>query len=127
MTTASSPCEPSRCGLEHTGIPLSQWLAPPARRRVAAAPRPAEDGPLKGERIAILGQPRDGPLARRIAANGGRVVSAVGNTSTILAISGEEPFGYVRYDAQFRKAVEMQRLGGSIQILSERQMQERLA
>ena len=68
-----------------------------------------------------------GPLARRVAAAGGRVVSAVGNTSTILAVIGEEPFGYVRYDAQFRKALKMQRSGSPIQILSERQMQECLA
>lgn len=113
--------------IEHTGIPLAQWLAPAPRGRAAPAPRPAKDGPLKGERVAILGQQRDGPLARRIAAAGGRVVSAVGSTSTILAVIGEEPFGYVRYDAQFRKAVEMKRSGSPIRILSERQMHERLA
>lgn len=46
--------------IEHTGIPLSQWLAPTPRGRAAPAPQPAEDGPLKGERVAILGQPRRG-------------------------------------------------------------------
>lgn len=113
--------------IEHTGIPLTQWLTPAPRGRAAPAPQPADDGPLKGERVAILGQPRDGPLARRVAAAGGRVVSAVGSTSTILAVLGEEASGYIRYDAQFRKALEMQRSGSPIQILSERQMHERLA
>jgi DNA polymerase-3 subunit epsilon len=113
--------------IEHSGITLAQWLAPTPRQRVGPAPTPAAEGPLRGERIAILGQPRSGPLAHCIAASGGRVVSAVGSTTTILVVIGDEPFGYARDDAQFRKAVAMQRSGGSIQILSERQMAERLA
>lgn len=108
--------------IEHTGIPLAEWLAPPLRQRAAPAPPPAPAGPLKGERVAILGQPRNGPLAQRIAAAGGRVVSGVGSTTTILAVIGDEPFGYIRYDAQFRKAEEMRRAGGAIRILSERRI-----
>ena len=57
-----------------------------------------------------------------VAGAGGRVVSAVGTTTTILAVIGEEPFGYVRYDAQFRRALELQRAGGPIRILSRRQL-----
>ena len=112
--------------IEHTGIPLEAWMAPPTRRGAGPSPRPAADGPLRGERVAILGQARDGPLARQVAASGDRVVSSVG-TTTILAVIGEEPFGYVRYDAQFRRAVEMQRSGGAIQIMAERQLAGRLA
>lgn len=113
--------------IEHTGIPLTGWLAPPARQRAAPAPLPAADGPLKGHRVAILGQPRNGPLAHRLAGGGGRIVASVGSTTTILAVIGEEPFGYVRYDAQFRHALELQRLGRAIRIMSEREVLELLA
>jgi DNA polymerase-3 subunit epsilon len=113
--------------IEHSGITLAEWVAPATRQQVGPAPTPAAEGPLKGERVAILGQPRNGPLAHRIAASGGRVVAAVGSTTTILAVIGDEPFGYVRYDAQFRKAVAMQRAGGPIQILSDQRLAERLA
>ncbi len=110
--------------IEHTGIPLAGWLAVATGRRAGPLPPPAAGGPLNGERVAILGQPRDGLLARRVAANGGRVVSAVGRTTTILAVIGEEPFGYVRYDAQFRRALELQRLEAGIRILSEHRLTE---
>ncbi len=39
-------------------------------------------------------------------------------TTTVLAVCAEEPFGYVRYDAQFRKAQELQDQGSGIEILS---------
>lgn len=113
--------------IEHTGTPLAEWLMPTKARSVGAAPAPAPSGPLKGERVAILGQPRNGPLAHRIAASGGRVVSGVGSTTTILAVVGDEPFGYVRYDAQFRKAEEIQRSGGTIRIVCEREIIGELA
>ncbi len=112
--------------IEHTGMPLAQWLAPTARPRIGAAPPPAPAGPLKGERVAILGQSRDGPLACRIAASGGRVVAAVGSTTTILVVIGDEPFGYVRYDAQYRRAEEMRRAGGAIRIVSARRIMDEL-
>ena len=113
--------------IEHTGRSLAEWLVPPTRQRACPAPPPAASGPLAGERVAVLGQPRNGPLAHRIAASGGRVVSAVGSTTTILAVIGDEPFGYVRYDAQFRKAEQLQQSGGVIRIMSERQLIDELA
>jgi DNA polymerase-3 subunit epsilon len=113
--------------IDHTGIPLAGWLAPTVRQRTAPAPPPAADGPLKGHRVAILGQPRNGPLALRLAGGGARIVAGVGSTTTILAVIGEEPFGYVRYDAQFRRASELQRSGGTIRIMSEREILELLA
>jgi DNA polymerase-3 subunit epsilon len=103
---------------EATGIPLQGWLAAPKRTSAPPAPKPAPDGPLAGQRIAILGEPRHGELAQRIAAHGGRIVAAVGKTTTVLAVCAEEPFGYVRYDAQFRKARELQDQGSRIEILS---------
>lgn len=104
--------------IEHTGLSLADWLRPSVRGKVGPAPKPAADGPLHGERVAILGEARDGPIAQQIAARGGRVVSAVGTTTTILAIAGVEPYGYgIRYDATFRRAEALQRSGGAIRIL----------
>jgi len=103
---------------EATGIPLEGWLTAPRRTLAPPAPKPAPDGPLAGQRIFILGEPRHGELAHRIAAQGGRVVAAVGKTTTMLAVCAEEPFGYVRYDAQFRRARELQDQGSGIEILS---------
>lgn len=107
--------------IDHTGIALDEWLAPP--RKPGPAPKPAPDGPLKGERIAILGEPRDGPLAARIAALGGRIVSAVGNTTTMLVIAGRAPFGYsIRNSGAYRRAEQYRRLGGTIRIVSEHEL-----
>ncbi|MEG3165986.1 exonuclease domain-containing protein [Sphingomonas sp. PB2P19] len=106
--------------IEHTGIPLAGWLLPTPKQRVRPAPKPAATGPLKGERIAILGEPRDGRLAQALAALGGRVVSSVGLTTTMLAIAGTEPYPVdIRYNAQFLKAHGLQRGGHAIRILPE--------
>jgi DNA polymerase III subunit epsilon len=106
--------------IDHTGIPLEGWLAPPTRQRAAPAPRAAPEGPLKGERVFILGESRDGPLAQRVAALAGRVVSSVGPTTTIVAVIGPEPFGYdVKYNMQFRKAQEFARTGQQLRILAQ--------
>ena len=70
---------------------LADWLAPP--RQPGPAPKPATGGPLSGERIAILGEPRDGPLAHEIAALGGTIHSSVGITTTMLVVAADEQFG----------------------------------
>jgi DNA polymerase-3 subunit epsilon len=111
--------------IEHTGLTLADWLAPTVRRKAGPPPKPAGDGPLRGQRVAILGEPRDGLLAHKIAALGGRVVSSVGTTTTILVVVGEEPFGYgVRYDAEYRRAEELRRDGRPIRILAEADLLE---
>ena len=108
---------------EHTGIPLAGWLAPPPPHRTGPAPRPAPDGPLKGERVLVLGQPRNGALAQAIAAQGGRIVSSIGVTTTIVAIAGAEPFGYdIRYTAHFLKAQKYRQSGQAIRLVSEAEL-----
>ena len=77
--------------IEHTGLSLAEWMAPP--RQPGPAPKPASDGPLGGERVAILGEPRDGALAHAIAARGGTIHSSVGLTTTMLVVAADEPFG----------------------------------
>lgn len=103
--------------IEETGIPLEGWLGP-ARGKQPPAPKAAPAGPLVGQRIAILGEPRNGALAHRIAALGGRVMAAVGKTAAMLVVIADEPFGYVRYDAQFRLARDLQQRGSGIEIVS---------
>lgn len=106
--------------IDHTGIPLEGWLTGPTTRRAAPAPRAAPEGPLKGERVFILGEPRDGPLAQRFAALAARVVSSVGPSTTMVAIVGPEPYGYdIRYNAQFRKARDLKAAGQSMRMLSQ--------
>jgi hypothetical protein len=76
--------------IEHTGIDLAGWMATP---RQSAAPTPAASGPLKGERVAILGEARDGRLAHLIAQAGGQVVSSVGLKTTMLIVASFPDFG----------------------------------
>lgn len=113
--------------IEHTGIELAGWLAP-AVTRGRAAPKAAAVGPLKGERIAILGAPRDGELARYLAAAGARVVASVGATTTKLVISNDQPFGrHVAAHSDHRRAEEMRRSGAGIEILPEDDLRLRLS
>lgn len=113
--------------IEHTGIDLAGWLAP-SRPASARAPKAAATGPLKGERVAILGAPRDGPLAHRLAAAGARVVASVGTTTTTLVIGNDQPFGrYVTAHADYRRAEALRREGRAIAILPEDEVSARLA
>lgn len=113
--------------IEHTGIGLAGWLAPPDRRG-GSAPKPASAGPLKGERIAVLGGSRDGPLARRLAAAAGRVMSSVGPTTTILVIGLDQPFGrYPQLAPAYRRAEQLRRNGARITIMTEADIDARIA
>lgn len=112
--------------IDHTGIDLAGWLSPTSKRR-APAPKAAATGPLKGERIAILGEARDGRLARRLAAAGARIMSSVGTTTTIVAISDAHPFGrFVTAHADHRRADELRRGGARIEIVDEAELSDRL-
>lgn len=105
--------------IEHTGIGLAGWLLP-AHTRGRQSPKSAAVGPLKGERIAILGAARDGMLANRLAAAGARIVASVGLTTTKLVISNEQPFGrYVSAHADYKRADTLRRDGKAIEIVSE--------
>jgi DNA polymerase-3 subunit epsilon len=113
--------------IEHTGIDLAGWLAP-YRTRGGAVPKAASAGPLKGERVAILGAPRDGALAQSLAAAGARIVASVGVTTTKLVIGNDQPFGrYVTAHADHKRADALRRDGYAIEIVSEDEMVLRLA
>ena len=55
------------------------------------------------------------------------MVSSVGKTTTMLAVVAEEPFGYIRYDVQFRRARELKDLGGTLESISAAALTERYA
>lgn len=113
--------------IEHTGIDLNGWLNP-ATYRTAAAPKPAPDGPLNGERIAILGATRTGALGQWLAAMGARVAASIGTSSTMLVISNEQPYGrFFHASPAHRRAQELQRAGSPIEIVSEDVLRARVA
>ena len=99
--------------IDHTGLSLADWLAPP--RKAAPAPRAARSGPLAGERIVIVGEPRDGALAHRLAALGGRIMTAMGSTTTMLVVATAADPRTLAIDPQWQKA----RAGGAARIVAE--------
>lgn len=111
--------------MDHTGIDLAGWLQPV--KQSVASPKPAPDGPLKGQRIAILGAPRHGSLAASLAAAGGRVVASVGNSTTLLVISNDQPYGrFVHASPAYKRAEELRSTGRSIEIVGEDEMRRRV-
>ncbi len=112
--------------IEYTGIELSGWMKPVGQS--IAAPKPAPDGPLKGQRIAILGAARHGPLAAWLAAAGGRVMASVGNSTTLLVVSNDQPYGrFVHASPAYKRAEELRSTGRSIEIVEEDEMRRRVA
>jgi DNA polymerase-3 subunit epsilon len=111
---------------EQTGIDLTGWLNPP-RAVKPPPPQPAADGPLKGERVAVIGAARGGDLAERLAQAGARLVSSVGQTTTMLVVGRDQPFGkFVHLSPPYRRAEELREAGRSIAILTEDEVRERI-
>lgn len=112
--------------MAHTGHDLAALLSPAPKR--GSAPKAAGDGPLKGQRIALIGATRDGPLAHRLAALGARIVAGVGTTTTMLVIGNAQTFGrFVHAHADYRRAEELNRAGAAIEIVEEDGLLARLA
>ena len=112
--------------IEHTGIDLAGWLTP-ASPRGGAAPKAAVAGPLKGQRVAILGAPRNGPLGMWLAGLGARVVASVGTTATMLVISADQPYGrFAHASAPYRQAEALRDGGAALEIVTEQDLRVRL-
>jgi DNA polymerase-3 subunit epsilon len=109
--------------MDHTGIDLDGWMAGPwraaPRRPRGQAPHPAAAGPLAGQRVTILGQARDGPLAQAIAAAGGRVTGSVGAKTSLLVVAAARPFGWeLERSRTYRRAESAIAMGQGLRIVS---------
>jgi DNA polymerase-3 subunit epsilon len=109
--------------MDHTGIDLDGWMAGPwrntPRRPRGKAPAPAAAGPLAGQRVTVLGQPRDGPLAQAIAAAGGRVSGSVGAKTNLLVVAASRPFGWeLERSRTYRRAESAIAMGQPLRIVS---------
>lgn len=112
--------------IDHTGIELVDWLKP-VNPRGGKSPKPAAEGPLKGQKIAVLGAARDSSLGLWLAEAGARVVASVGTTSTMLVISADQPFGrFYRASPAHRRANELQQAGYTIEIVTESELKARV-
>jgi len=111
--------------IDHTGIDLEGWLKP-ANPKTGPAPEAAIEGPLRGQRIAILGAPRNGALAQWLALSGARVLASVGTSTTMLVISRDQPFGrFAHASPAYRRAEELRQSGTAIEIVSEDDLRAR--
>lgn len=104
------------------GIGGEKPVKPREPRKASTIPAPAAKGPLSGERIAIQGEPSDGPLAAELAAAGARITSGPGKTTTLFIVAASRPFtfGHIR-SATHSKAIEL-----GISILSVDEIRERI-
>jgi len=115
--------------MEKTGLDIAGYLAAPWR----GTPRPrrhkpAAQGPLAGERVAIIASPHNTELPTEIAAAGGRIMASVGQTTTMLVVAGTRPFSSgVRTTASFLKAEAIAAEGGPISILTADELRDRIA
>lgn len=112
--------------IEHTGIDLAGWMAGPLKEK-ARSPAAADTGPLLNERVAILGEPRDGPLAHLVASAGGKVLGSVGKSTSVLVIARKQPYGrWVQASQPYRKALELQDAGREVSIVTEDELRARI-
>lgn len=113
-----------KTGLDIAGYLAAPWRGTPRPRR----PRPAVQGPLAGERVAIIASPHNTELPSAIAAAGGRIMASVGQTTTMLVVAGTRPFSSgVRTTASFLKAEAIAAEGGPISILTADELRDRIA
>lgn len=76
----------------------------------------------------MLGQPRDGPLAREIATAGGRVVSSVGAKTNLLVVAEVRPFSWgIERSATYRRAESLISMGQPLRIISGADAQAMIA
>lgn len=113
-----------KTGLDIAGYLAAPWRGTPRPRR----PKPAAQGPLAGERVAIIASPHNIELPTEIAKAGGRVMASVGATTTMLVVAGTRPFSSgVRTTASFLNAEAIAAEGGNISILTAEELRDRIA
>lgn len=98
------------------GANASPWPKRPTVER----PKAAKEGPLRGERVAIMGEPGDGPLAQELAASGATIMAGIGKTTTMLVVADNRPFSEgVKRSATYVRALELIAEGEALRILSQ--------
>ncbi len=117
--------------MDHTGIDLDGWMKGPWRKQPsqqAKRPQAADTGPLVGERVAIMGWVSEPDLPGEIAAAGGKVMAAVGPTTTLLVVVGTRPFDFgIRRSANFVRAEQLIAEGRRLRIVSSAEIRAELA
>ncbi|MES3027980.1 MAG: exonuclease domain-containing protein [Pseudomonadota bacterium] len=110
--------------MDHTGIDLDGWMAGPWRKQVAKSarspwPMPAENGPLAGERVAFMSRHSDPELPAVVADAGGRIMSGLGETTTLFVVAAARPFTFgICRSANYQKAEALIAAGKPLRILS---------
>lgn len=106
--------------------PVIEWPKKPKKIRVVR-PKPALEGPLKGERIFLLGCPKDGTIAQELAAHGAKLMSKVGKTTSMLVIARERPFTVgISNSAEYKAAEEFRSSGNDLEIMTVDELRKTL-
>lgn len=99
--------------------PVKQARPKPKNAVKPQRPEPADNGPLLGERVTIIGAPSNGELAMNLAKHGAYIMAGFGKTTTMLVVVEDRPFtpGLLR-SANYEKAKEQIDQGAPLRILS---------
>jgi hypothetical protein len=101
------------------GIGAEQPARTSPPKPTAKRPEAATLGPLQGHRIALMGAASDSEIAHELAAAGARIMSGVGNSTTLLVVVTERPFDVgIRRSANFCRAEDMIDAGSHLKIIS---------
>lgn len=104
------------------GIGAEKPVEPRKPRRPSITPPTAPNGPLSGERIAIQGAPKDGPLAVELAAAGAKIMAGPGKTTTLFVVAASRPFTY----GHLRSSMHTEAVALGLTILSQDEIRDRL-
>ena len=121
-------------------IPRSGWIdfgvgaknpkkergaALPSRRR-NPAPEPAAAGPLVGQWIVLWGFSSNGDVAREITAAGGKIMTGVGKSTTMIVRDDDPITSGMRSSATWRKLEELRTKGKNIEMITWRELKARI-
>lgn len=89
------------------------------------APQPAESGPLSYKCIVLWGIPKDGEVAQKITAAGGRVLASVGKSTNLVVTEGPLTLGMTE-SATWRKVEELRSQGHLIEAIAWPELRARI-
>jgi hypothetical protein len=101
--------------------------APQIKAERGKRPEAAASGPLLGESVAIIGAPPDGELAKKLAAQGARIMSRIGKSTTMLVVAEDRPFTPgLTGSATYRKAEQRMRESAQLRIVAYSEIRDLL-